>query len=152
MPPVAPHVIAQAAVPFVKQLATATSEEVSAALRPRVEDYAAVFTGDLVKLAQDGYATLWESPPARLAKPGQTTVTTTAALAQQLVDDNPISAQFPGGYRRIARRLVPDIVWLRWDYRETGATSGMAYDGLVRLGDRWVWFPKPWRLLDNIAS
>jgi hypothetical protein len=149
---VAPHVIAQGAVPFVKQLATATADEISAALRPRADDYAAVFLGDLVKLAQEGYASLWESPPERLAKPGQTTIRTSAALASQLTTDNEVSNLFPGGYRRVASRLVPERVWLRWDYREPGAEMGMAYDGLVRLGDRWVWFPKPWRLLDKIAS
>ena len=25
---------------------------------------------------------------------------------------------------------------------------GMAYDGLVYLDARWLWFPKPWRAID----
>jgi len=31
--------------------------------------------------------------------------------------------------------------------RDRDARAGTRYHGLVRLDDRWVWFPQPWRLV-----
>jgi hypothetical protein len=58
------------------------------------------------------------------------------------------SWEFPGGYRAIAGFLEPSRIWLCWQYHPPGG-AGISYDGLVWQGERWVWFPKPWRMVER---
>jgi hypothetical protein len=133
---------------FVKSLVSATPEELMRALRPRHEDYARVFVPSAVDKAQLGYGELWNTPPRSLGKPNQTEVHAVGvATGASLVDENDLSKGFPGGYRKIAHLLQPDIVVVAFKLVAPGESLGMAYDGLVKLDDRWAWFPKPWRVL-----
>ena len=116
-------------------------------LRPRREDYARVFKPDVAARVATGYDELWTSPPSAFGKPGQTEVLARACRAELFASSNDLSEAFPGGYRKIAHLLQPGIVWVAFKYVEPGKTTGMSYDGLARIGDRWGWFPKPWRLL-----
>lgn len=139
--------IERAAVAMLKPLATARTVEVIAALRPEPEDYDRVFIGDAGAKARDGYLQLWSSPPSNLGKRGQTDVHAVATTADAFLSENPFSLQFPGGYRKVGKLLEPSFVWLAFKFVEPGKTSGMAYDGLVWLDNRFAWFPKPWRVL-----
>jgi hypothetical protein len=94
---------------------------------------------------------LWSALPAVLAGPSQTTVAAFACRAGDLATDHASSREFPGGYRRIAHKLRPELVWVRFAFREPGGSAGTSYDGLVWLSGRWVWFPKPWRVLDDAS-
>ena len=57
---------------------------------------------------------------------------------------------FPGGYRSIARHLVPERIWVTWKYLTPGRSSGLAYDGLVWCDDHWAWLPRPYRVLRDL--
>ncbi len=48
---------------------------------------------------------------------------------------------------KIAQLLVPGQIWYRWKLVSGGGTDVLAYDGLVSRGERWAWFPTPWRVL-----
>lgn len=122
-----------------------TTNERVLALRPRSEDFTALFTPGTVQLARTRYEALWERIPAIHANPGQSVVLVTSCRSQDLA--GPDGRRFPGGYRRIVDRLVPDVVWSAWKFVAPGRVHGMAYDGLVHLEDRWVWLPKPWKVL-----
>jgi hypothetical protein len=138
---------------MLRPLATGPASAITAALKPRPEDYAAVFVGDAATAAQQGYRELWSAPPRALGKPGQSEVHAFALLAEVLRSENPSSRQFPGGYRRIADQLQPDRVWVRFKYLAPGAAAGMSYDGLVHFADgHWAWFPKPWRVLGGAGG
>jgi hypothetical protein len=132
---------------FLTPLVRATPEELVRALRPRPEDYARVFVDAAIARAQTGFGELWNAPPKSLGKPTQTEVRAIAGDAASFRDDNDISKAFPGGYRKIAHLLVPDVVWVSFKLTAPGESLGMAHDGLVKLDDRWAWFPKPWRVL-----
>jgi hypothetical protein len=67
-----------------------------------------------------------------------------------LREDNELSQRFPGGYRALAPHLRPERIWFVWRYLQAGEAAGMRYDGLVRLPDRWIWFPKPYRVVGGI--
>jgi hypothetical protein len=123
------------------------TDELSEALRPEPSDYDEVFVPEVVEQVRAAYDTLWLETPRPEPKPGQTRVLCWAVPASLLTDDNELSRRFPGGYRRIAHLLVPQRIWLAWKYVTPGASTGMAYDGLVWRGDRFAWFPKPWRVL-----
>lgn len=139
--------IERAAVALLTPLADGSPEAIVAALRPRADDYAAVFIGDAAEKARDGYVSLWSSPPRALGKPGQTEVHVFATQAESFLSENEHSREFPGGYRQVAAKLKPEVVWVSFKVVAPGASTGMAYDGLVFLGDHWAWFPKPWRVL-----
>lgn len=138
--------IRREATALMTRLARAGQLDVTAALKPEDEDYAKVFLGDTAATARASYESLWIDPPI-LARPGQTEVEAFALQAETFLTDNEFSREFPGGYRKIAHLLNPDLVWVRFKFTEPGKSAGMAYDGLVWLDGRWAWFPKPWRYL-----
>ena len=133
---------------FLSTIVRAKPEDLVRALRPRHEDYARVFVASAVDKAQLGFGQLWNAPPKSLGKSHQTEVHVAGvANASALIDENDLSKGFPGGYQKIAHLLQPDVVWVSFKLVAPGESAGMAHDGLVKLDDRWAWFPKPWRVL-----
>jgi hypothetical protein len=133
-------------VRFVDPEAAGRLATLAAAFEPRPEDYPRVFVASQAGSLADRYREVWKQMPVPRPKAGQTVVRVAVAPAGVLDTDNVLSAEFPGGYRRIARFLVPERLWVAWRFVEPDARIGMAYDGLVWLDGRWAWFPKPWRL------
>ncbi len=115
-----------------------------AAFAPRAEDYARVFTAAIASAMELHFSMLWARNPEVTAQVEQTELQLWSARGDQLRGD---VTGFPGGYKALAEHLVPDRTWSAWKYVRPGTTLGMAYDGLVWLDDRFVWFPKPWRAL-----
>jgi hypothetical protein len=116
-----------------------------APIRPRESDYDRVFEPMAVGAMRAHFERLWASGPVPAPQPGQTEVHLHVALAAVLATDNPFSRNFPGGYQRVAPFLIADTAWVAWTFTAPGQDRGMAYDGLVRIDDRFAWFPKPWR-------
>lgn len=121
-------------------------------LRPRKEDFARVFIGEAAERAQLVYAGLYAAPRPIEHEPQQTTLRLFLATAVELRDQGPQALSFPGGYKDIVEFLQPDTLWVHWKYTAPHTASGIAYDGLVRIDDRWVWFPKPYRFLRKAAA
>jgi len=144
--------IARNAEGLLLPLATAPAEVWLPKLKPRDEDYAAVFLGDAAARARAGYQQLWANPPKALGNPNQTKIKAVAVQADAFASDNEFSREFPGGYRGVALQLAPDKIWVAWKMMEAGGELGMSYDGLVWLRDHWAWFPKPWRVLETPAT
>ena len=113
--------------------------------RPAPPDFAAAFS-DGASEAEASYAGVWTETPLPLPGPGQTGLIVTAGTPEMLLASPVLRSAFPGSYAEVLPRMVPGHIWIRWKFVRPGATSGMAYDGLVWLGDRFRWFPKPWRL------
>ena len=138
--------IKQRAITVVSGCAYGPPELIRSLLQPTPEDYAAVFVGDAAQKFQEAYASFWEKPPAALTRTAGARVLMFPQLAQNIVE----SDQFPGGYAKVAHLLVPDQTWFRFKLVADGGRDVMAYDGLVARGDRFVWFPKPWRALGMV--
>ena len=130
---------------FIDPTRAAEQISLTTELRPRDEDYEKVFVETSLQTARAVYDKLWLNIPPIGAKPGQSVVLAWICLSEQL--GSRLGRRFPGGYQKIVDRLVPDVPWLCWKFVELGKMHGMAYDGLVHVNDRWVWFPKPWKLL-----
>ena len=131
------------AVALLGRIARGPVEVIRSALQPTAEDYEAVFLGSAAKQAADGYADFWANPPSALARPVHEEVRVVAMRSEELGD----APEFPGGYRKIAHLLAPGHVWCAFKFYGAGGTDVLAYNGLVARGDRWAWFPKPWRVL-----
>ncbi len=121
-------------------------------LRPRPEDYARVFAPAYVELARRAYDALFLAARPLERSPQQTVLRLSMATAAELSEYGVETCEFPGGYREILGALLPESLWVHWKYVAPGSSSGMAYDGLTRLDDRWVWFPKPYRVLPLAAA
>jgi hypothetical protein len=134
--------ISQRAITMLARIGRGPQSVIKAELEPTREDYDAVFVGGAAQQAYDGYKTFWLQPPETLSRPSHTEIRCISLPAREIV----ASEEFPGGYRKIAHLLVPDQIWCRFKFQAPGGTDSLAYDGLVVRGDRWVWFPKPWRL------
>lgn len=117
------------------------------AMQPRPEDYAAVFRADCVPAAARYYDSLWLRMRALSPAPEQRDVHISAAFAETLVSPG----VFPGGYARVADSLVPGVVWLCGRFLASDEKNGLAFDGIVAREERWIWLPKPWRVLVNPA-
>ncbi|HRC55726.1 MAG TPA: hypothetical protein PKU97_07375 [Kofleriaceae bacterium] len=119
------------------------------ALRPTSADYKAVFTDDVAGKLEEAYAKLWSDPNAVIgADPANTELALWKATSEELQQwTGEASANFPGGYKRVAAKLKPGLVVYRWKYVKPGETAGMAYDGLIHVNGRWSWYPKPWRMM-----
>lgn len=108
---------------------------------PRKEDFELAFT-EGAEEAHDNYYRLWQHVPVPLPKKGQTRLLIWSSIPEHI----PATQRFPGGYNSIIDRLNPNTVWFSWKYTHPDESLGMAYNGLVWLGDRFRLFPKPWRL------
>jgi hypothetical protein len=43
--------------------------------------------------------------------------------------------------------MIPERIWVAWEFVEPGRDSGLSFDGLVWCEDHWAWFPRPYLLL-----
>ncbi|MCA9544096.1 MAG: hypothetical protein KC613_06880 [Myxococcales bacterium] len=120
----------------------------SKALQPRPEDYAKVFKGAAAEQAKAGYSAPWAAGAIVVKpKPGQTALKLAQATSEQLAAGAPEAGEFPGGYGKIKDHFQPGFTWYRFKFVEPGQDLGMAFDGLVYVGDHWALFPKPWRVI-----
>lgn len=67
----------------------------------------------------------------------------------ELRQQTPLARQFPGGYKSIAPKMNKGFTLYEVRFVRPGETTGMRYDGLVKIDKQWFWFPKIWRLLDD---
>jgi hypothetical protein len=145
--------LAQRAIEPLSALVGSNGTQQVEAMRPRVDDFARVFRADITDAVRAAYQSLWRDPPRmRPLESGELTLRVDAAPAGALLEENELSRHFPGGYRALAPYLLPDRIWFVWRYLQSGAEAGMRYDGVVMIDDRWVWFPKPYRVVGEILE
>lgn len=133
---------------FVRSAKREIWERHARGLRPQARDFPKAFTPQAAPRAAGIYLSLWEGElPLPAPWTGQTVLTLTACFAEWFSYDCPRARAFPPGYRDIAHLLAPGSIWLAWKYTRPGGGRGSAYDGLVRVGDRWVWLLRPHRVL-----
>lgn len=120
-------------------------------MRPRPEDYARVFTDKAARIAMPVYEQIWLQLPSWPVRADQTQLKLAVAVSEDFVAWNTRATEFPGGYRGIAAHLLPGVPWVAFEFTVPGS-MGVAFDGLVWLGDHWAWFPKPYRALAELAS
>ena len=138
------RLVAVAAVEFAREL---TRRHVAQSLLIRPEDTGELFTADVAPLIADALA----AKPLELGKgvlgTPQDDSAVTAAPAGLLRFDNMLSRPFPQGYRSGAGWLLPDRIWLTWTTHDP-QHGRIRYDGLVFTGERWLFCPRPYRLIE----
>jgi hypothetical protein len=139
---------------LVTEIRTATLPEKIQALRPATSDYRALFKDPFAAKAESYYSRmLWDLEPTEtprpLAEPDQTEVRIAKVTTDEIAAWTPEArATVPGGYEKIREQFKPGLVVYTWDYVRPGKEHGMAFNGLVHVNGRWVFVPKPWRVLE----
>jgi len=86
----------------------------------------------------------------QLFVPGDPTRTETkvyAATTEEIVAYAPGSVafdEFPGGMRRFAAIAAPGRTFYAVEHVAPAGDTGMKYTCFTRVGDRWIFLPKPW--------
>jgi len=121
---------------------------VSNALRPKPEDYAAVFSAD-AEAIQAKYDAMWEGGEVVINRDAsQTELVLWASPSEGFLNMLEGDSQyFPGGYLKAAAHLKPGLTFYRFKFVAPGEELGMGWDGLVYVNGHWAVFPKPWRAL-----
>lgn len=138
----------QVLAPFL--VASADLPALSQALKPRAEDYAAVFEGEAAAKAKAYYEKQWADGVALLHKPEQTELHLWQATTEQLTNEpkgnvmKSDAKHFPGGYSKVAPHLKKGLTFYAFRVAKPGSETGMIFDGLVHVNGRWVIFAKPW--------
>ena len=106
-------------------------EEIAVGLVPGPELWDRLFLPDAAKVAAAAYARLYPTPPVPTPGPGQSDARIVTCPSELLGGENALAQEFPGGYARVAARLVPGVVWAAIRFVVPGQKRGMAYDGFA---------------------
>lgn len=131
---------------FLTQRSNAAA--LTAALKPTPAELAQIFKPPALPRMQ-AYVDRIFGSGAITPKPGYTEILITLATTSDLIDRKPVLEEFPGGNKELLPHLQRDIPVVRFKFVEPGETLGLAFDGLYKVGDRWVMVPKGWRALEN---
>ena len=128
--------------------AGADQAALSNALRPKPEDYDAVFVPDAAQKLKAQLDPLWDSGKLVLTpKPEQSDLAVVSATNDQFKTNTAGAAECPRRYGEIADMIKPGNRIYCFRFRKAGDKVGLASDGLVWLKDHWAIFPKSFRYL-----
>ncbi len=116
---------------------------VIASLEPRPEDYAVAFSAGVAAAVQEHIESRWRDRPP--PQDGRSELRLLSVLSERLHTDR----RLPAGYRRMEGLVAPELIWHQARFSAPGERSGMTLDLITRLGDRFVWFPKPWQAVSE---
>lgn len=120
----------------------------TAALRPSEADIRAVYGPALADRLVSMYAAMFTPGAAIGPKPGQDEVILIRTTTASLRDGDAVLREFPGGYEQVRGYFASDVPIVCFKFVTKGQTTGLAFDGLIYVNNRWVLMPKPWRALN----
>ncbi|MBN2570962.1 MAG: hypothetical protein JXA68_02430 [Ignavibacteriales bacterium] len=118
-------------------------------LMPNEEDYNLYFKKEFSNIAFQRYSTMWENEDLAIRPDtNQVEIIIDSTTTEELLQWTGTAAlEFPGGYQEIAEKLHDSLKIYKFKFVQPGSKIGVSFDGLVFLNDRWMIFPKPWRVL-----
>jgi hypothetical protein len=126
----------------------ANRQALSGELIPHEEDYDAVFLPEVADRAHGIYAPRFDRSELVIEPaPEHQGVEIYRATTEELRMQQGQSNRFPGGYKGVAEQLQPGLTFYTFAFVSEGDHPQLVYDGLVRVNDRWVIFPKLWQAL-----
>lgn len=118
------------------------------ALRPKPDDYAAVFVGDAAQKMKAAMDPLWDGGKLTLKpQPEQTEVKAFGVAQAQMLSGEGHAQHCPGGYKDVAAKIQPKVVVYCARFVKPGEKLGLSVDGLVWVNGHWAIFPKPFKVL-----
>lgn len=127
---------------------TADRAALTAQMRPTDAEIRAVYAAPLADRLIAAYAEMFKPGVAIGPNPGQTEVLLWGSTTDALRAGAPALANFPGGYKDVRGLLQGSHPIFRFKFVKPGEQSGMAFDGLIYINNRYVLMPKPWRAMN----
>lgn len=147
------QLLKEAAEPIIRQLHDPT---LTPSLKPTHAELAELVDAELAAELMPELNSLYQTPPVARPGPEFPHLRITAANAGLLRWPNELSDKFPRGYRNIAGWMNPKFIWFSWrwtaDADAPPGGAGAQFDGLVWIGQRWVWLPKLFRMLAPVLD
>jgi len=104
----------------------------TAALRPKPEDYEAVFVGDAAQKVKAALEPVWDGGKAVLRPQAEQTEVQIAGLTPDQLGKGEGNAGFcPKGYKDIADKISPKVVVYCAHFVKPGEKLGLVVDGMV---------------------
>ena len=128
-----------------------TIKSLSTSLRPTTKDIKSVFQDTAAQRKVEAYITeLYDKEKfvITLRKEHQILKVSTASI-QDFLENQPTALAFPSDFIDIVPLVDENLTFHRFKFVAEGNEVGAAYDGLTKINDRWVLFPKIWRVLDE---
>jgi hypothetical protein len=116
-------------------------------LKPTPDDVRAVYGEPIASALIAAYEQMFQPGAVIQPKPDQNQLLTTFTTTAHLKAEDPVLDDFPGGYKDVLPFIIGDVPIARFKFVKKGETLGLAFDGLIHVNDRWVFMPKPWRML-----
>lgn len=131
---------------LITELSKETNREGARVLRPKDDDYAAVFDLQYAYQAREGYNKLWNSHRdlPMTHNPELTELHVWKATTEELRDGSGDSHKFNEEWHEISMKLKPGVNWYCWKHCQPGTYKGLGRDGLVFVNGHWAIFPEPW--------
>ncbi|MFO0620621.1 MAG: hypothetical protein U0745_04430 [Polyangia bacterium] len=120
-------------------------------LQPTDSDYEQVFVRDAAIQARAFYQAMWQAPLSPSWNPRHSVIRIHVAQPEDFAIEHPRAAAFPQGYRGIVQSLVPSVPWACFELLEEGDSLGVSTDGVVLIGSRLRWFPRPFVALRSAS-
>ncbi len=117
----------------------------SKALFPTEADIRAVYRDPLASRLVENLLPMFTSNVAFKPKPGQDAIYLVYSTTDKLIAGSTQLQAFPGGYKKVLQYMNPGFPIVRFKFVKKGEMTGLAFDGLVFVNDRWVLIPKPWK-------
>lgn len=117
----------------------------SKAIYPTEADIRAVYRDPLASQLVKNLLPLFASDVAFKPKPDQDAIYLVYSTTDKLIAGSTQLQAFPGGYKKVLQYMNPGFPIVRFKFVKKGEMTGLAFDGLVFVNDRWVLIPKPWK-------
>jgi hypothetical protein len=120
----------------------------STALRPKSEDYDAVFVGDAAQKVRATLDPIWDGGKAVL-KPlaDQTEIVGAGVTPDQLGKGEGDASACPDGYKDVADKINPKMVVYCARFVKPGEKGGLRINGLVYVNGHWALFQNSFKAL-----
>jgi hypothetical protein len=117
-------------------------------MEPTLADAQAVFKPQAAKLVTYHTGSMYRSFPDNGDRLGAeyAHIRIDSFTTEQVRSGNPAVA---GGMMQNFDQLLPKVTWFRLTFLRTeNAPQGLAYSYFTKVGDHWVFFPKPWEAFE----
>ncbi|MDA7427009.1 hypothetical protein PGB28_00960 [Primorskyibacter aestuariivivens] len=118
-------------------------------LKPTEAEIRTVYADPLASKLIALYNQMYQPGVKLEPKPEYTDLWMVRATTAQMRRGDAVLRDFPGGYKKVRGAMMGDFPVVYFKFVRPGETSGLAFDGLVHVNNRWVLMPKPWRALDG---
>lgn len=131
--------------------APVTRQNLSAALQPTAADIQSVFADTAAQRRVGKYIEqVFEKDKFQIKlRAEHTELKVYSASVSDFINNHVNALAFPSDFLGVVPKLKPTLTFHRFKFVAKGNNAGAAYDGLVKVNNHWVLFPKIWKAFEE---